>query len=71
MHREWRDRRIVEPDDEKGFADALSTLLQQPEDLQRLGNAAGLWVERHFTVCQIAPRYQAFYESVLSGSPPR
>jgi glycosyltransferase involved in cell wall biosynthesis len=59
---------LVEPDDEQGFSDALSRLLQQPDDLRRLGNAAGLWIERHFTVGRIASQYQAFYESVLSGA---
>jgi glycosyltransferase involved in cell wall biosynthesis len=57
---------LVEPNDEEGFAHALSTLFEQPENLQRLGNAAGEWIEANFTVGKIAPQYQAFYETVMS-----
>ena len=57
---------LVEPSDEAAFTEALSVLLQHPEDLKRLGDTASDWIERNFTVARIAAQYLAFYEVVLS-----
>ena len=57
---------LVEPSNEAAFTEALTTLLQHPEDLQRLGDTACDWIQRNFTVSLIASQYQAFYQVVLS-----
>jgi glycosyltransferase involved in cell wall biosynthesis len=56
---------LVEQDDETGFAKTLGDLLQRPECLRGLGDAAGKWVEENFTVSHIAEQYEIFYEDTL------
>jgi glycosyltransferase involved in cell wall biosynthesis len=62
---------VVEPGDEEGFVQALRSLLEQPERLRRLGDAAGKWTEENFTLARIAQQYEAFYADVLARRPRR
>jgi glycosyltransferase involved in cell wall biosynthesis len=57
---------LVEPSDEESLATALCGLLQQPERRRRMGTDARAWVERNFSMGQVAQQYCSFYERVLA-----
>jgi glycosyltransferase involved in cell wall biosynthesis len=57
---------VVERNDEDGFAQSLLDILQRPDRLRTLGDAAAKWIESHFTIGRIADQYEDFYESVRS-----
>ncbi len=61
---------LIERNDEMAFAQAIIQLLQQPEHLQGLGNAARKWIEQNFVIARIAEQYEAFYRDVLSSRRP-
>jgi len=60
---------LIEPNDEPRFAQELAELIQRPERLRVLGDAARDWVEEKFTIGPIAEQYAAFYEAVLARRP--
>ena len=48
-----------------GMAQAALELLESPEKLRQMGEAARQRVEEHFCSSEIIPRYEAMYESTL------
>jgi N-acetyl-alpha-D-glucosaminyl L-malate synthase BshA len=55
------------PDDVEGMSEAAITLLQNPSRRRDLAAAAALDVRRRFSEDEIVPRYEQYYEDVLSG----
>ena len=60
---------LVPPCDPQALADALSYLLQHPEQGEAFGAAGRKRVERHFTVAQMACRTLQVYERMLAHVP--
>jgi glycosyltransferase involved in cell wall biosynthesis len=52
---------LVEPGDVNGFADALRTLLSQPETAHQMGMAGRLRAEREFGIQTILPQFEGYY----------
>ncbi len=60
---------LVPPRDPFALAEAVGSLLSQPELRERMGTAARARVEREFTWATVASRVEALYHSVLHQSP--
>ena len=57
---------IVEPNDVVGFAEAVLSLANDPQRMERIGTAARVFANQHFRWDAIADQYQAMFESVHS-----
>ncbi len=55
------------PDDVDGMSEAAIALLQKPSRRRDLATAAALDVRRRFSEEEIVPRYEQYYEEILSG----
>lgn len=62
---------LVPPCDAPALAAALETLLCDPEMRREFGARGRLFVENHFDQSQCMARVEAFFESIISASPPR
>ncbi|MDP9351410.1 MAG: glycosyltransferase [Chloroflexota bacterium] len=60
---------LVPPRDPTALAEAVGSLLSQPELRERMGAAARARVEREFTWATVASRVEALYHSMLHQSP--
>jgi glycosyltransferase involved in cell wall biosynthesis len=49
------------------FADAVSGLLQHPDQRQELGTAGAAYVKTHHDWSVIAPKLLAVYDEIMSG----
>ena len=58
---------LVDRNDEDALAHALRDLMKQPEWRRRLGEAARVRVDRHFTMSRVAQQYASFYQQVLAS----
>jgi glycosyltransferase involved in cell wall biosynthesis len=52
---------LVEPEDYKGMAQALLSLLQDPELVEKFGHAARLTTEKHYSLEQVTDKYIELY----------
>jgi N-acetyl-alpha-D-glucosaminyl L-malate synthase BshA len=58
---------VCDPDDVAGMAERGISLLTHPERRQQIGRAAAEDVRRRFCTSIIVPKYEAYYDKVLSG----
>lgn len=56
---------LVDGDDATRYADALASLLQNPERLSRMGAAARKTIEQNFAVEKIVQRYADLYREIV------
>lgn len=56
---------LVEPEDHRSIAQALLTLLQNPDLVQKYGQAARLTIEEHYTLEHITDSYINFYHKIM------
>ncbi|MCB0164579.1 MAG: glycosyltransferase family 4 protein [Anaerolineae bacterium] len=57
---------LLPPQDESGQVQAILSLLQQPEQRRRMGQAAKQWVQTTFSIEHITQQYLNFYNRVLT-----
>jgi glycosyltransferase involved in cell wall biosynthesis len=62
---------VVVAEDEQRFAQAVSSLLQSPEQRHDLGRAGRAYVEAHHQWDLIAARLERLYQSVAAERGPR
>jgi glycosyltransferase involved in cell wall biosynthesis len=60
---------LVEPDDHRGLARALLTLLRDRALAQHYGRAARATIEQHYALDRITDRYVVLYETLARGGP--
>jgi glycosyltransferase involved in cell wall biosynthesis len=58
---------VCDPDDVAGMAERGISLLTHPERRQQIGRTAAEDVRRRFCTSIIVPKYEAYYDKVLSG----
>lgn len=58
---------ICDPDDVAGMAERGIALLTHPDRRQQIGRAAADDVRRRFCTSIVVPKYEAYYDKVLSG----
>ncbi len=56
---------LVEPEDYRGLAEALLTLLDDPGLIQKYGHAARATIEQHYSIEHITDTYIELYRSVV------
>jgi glycosyltransferase involved in cell wall biosynthesis len=59
---------LVEPEDYEGMAQALLSLLQDPELVQKYGQAARITTEKHYSLEHITNRYIELYNRLTDQS---
>ncbi|HLX55438.1 MAG TPA: glycosyltransferase family 4 protein [Ktedonobacteraceae bacterium] len=59
---------LIEPGDERALASAITQLLENPEKLERLAQAARSTVQEHFTVEKCAQRMEQHLQQVIQGA---
>jgi glycosyltransferase involved in cell wall biosynthesis len=60
---------LVEPEDYRGLAEALLTLLRDPALAQQYGNAARVTIEKHYSLERITDKYIELYGRITSSEP--
>jgi N-acetyl-alpha-D-glucosaminyl L-malate synthase BshA len=58
---------ICDPEDIAGMAERGISLLMHPERRQQIGRAAADDVRRRFCTSVVVPKYEAYYDRILSG----
>ncbi|MEO8480881.1 MAG: N-acetyl-alpha-D-glucosaminyl L-malate synthase BshA [Acidobacteriota bacterium] len=58
---------ICDPDDVGGMAERGITLLTNPDRRKQIGRAAAADVRQRFCTSVVVPKYEAYYDKVLSG----
>lgn len=56
---------LVEPEDFQGLAEALLTLLRDPEIIEKYGHAARSTIEQHYSLEDITARYIELYQRIM------
>lgn len=59
---------LIEAGDVDGFAQAVLSLLQNPQQRAQLGKQARAWVEEHFSAKQMVKQYEETFERLLARS---
>jgi glycosyltransferase involved in cell wall biosynthesis len=55
---------LVAPGDARALADAIATILADPAQRERMGEAGRARAERHYSVDQVMPRLEAVYRAL-------
>jgi len=58
--------RVVEPEDHNGFVEAVREILEDPELAAQMGFAARRYAEEHFKIENVADRFEAVFDRVLT-----
>ena len=57
---------LIPPDDPRALADAINTLIVEPEEARRQGQAGREWAMAHYTVDRMLDGVEAVYRRVLA-----
>lgn len=63
--RDGESARLVQPNDPTALAEAISWMLEHPEDAKRMGEQARKTVVERFSVEQMVAAYSALYEEIV------
>ncbi|MEZ4729001.1 MAG: glycosyltransferase family 4 protein [Caldilineaceae bacterium] len=57
---------LIDPQDEMGFAEAVTALLHNAPHCEAMGTQAKAWVVKNFAMAQVAQQYLDFYQQLIA-----